>query len=159
MNKKAIILCIAVFVVIVVGMFGFAYLKKNEIASETPVVENKPSETLPYADVKVITAKHYFIDGVHTLVGEIPMPTPCDLLESKARVMESMPEQIVFDFTVLNNSEICVQQITNARFKVSATASKDAVFSATFVGRPVELNIIPAQPGEKPEDFELFIKG
>ncbi len=159
MNKKAIILCIVVFAVIVIGMFTFAYLKKNEIASEMPVVENKPAENLPYADVTVITAKHYFIDGVHTLVGEIPMPTPCDLLESKARVMESMPEQIVFDFTVLNNSEVCVQQITNARFKVSATASKEATLSATFIGRPIELNLIPAQPGEKPEDYELFIKG
>jgi hypothetical protein len=161
MNKNVIITCIVLFVVIVAGMFGFAYLKKQELQTEQQqqTQTNSSAEQVKYADITRITAKHFFIDGEHTLVGEIPMPTPCDLIESSARVMESMPEQITVDFTVLNTADSCVQQITNQRFQVEATASKDATFSATFMGRPVELNLIPAAPGEKPEDFELFIKG
>lgn len=157
MNQKAIIICIALFILIVVGMFGFAYLKKAEVTA--PVQDEKPQEQVEYASITRITAKHFFIDGVHTLAGEIPMPTPCDLLETEARVMESSPEQVVVDFSVLNNAEFCAQQVTQARFKVSFTASEDASISAMFMGRAVELNLVPPAEGETPEDFELFIKG
>lgn len=87
------------------------------------------------------------------------MPTPCDLLESSARVAESFPEQIMINFSVINNADFCAQVVTAQRFKVSATASPEATFSAQFMGRPVELNLIPAGAGETPDAFELFIKG
>ncbi len=156
MNKKSIILAVIIFSLIVAGMFIFAYLKKTEI-SQAPVVVEK--ETVAYPEIERIDAKHYFIDGVHTLVGELTMPTPCDLLEVNAVVMESFPEQIKVDFNVINNSQMCAQVLTTQRFKVSATASGEAVFGATFMGRNIELNLIPASAGEVPEDFELFIKG
>lgn len=160
MSHKAISISLALFVIIVAGMFGFAYLKKQEMRqAQVPQEEQKPGERVLYADVTRITAKHFFVDGVHTLVGEVPMPTPCDLLETNAIVAESFPEQVTIDFTVLNTAETCIQQVTNQRFQVTATASKDATFSARFAGRSVELNLVPAVPGEKPEDFELFIKG
>ena len=159
MNQKAVAISIAIFILIIAGMFGFAYLKKAEVTNELPppVVQNEGE--VKYASITRVTAKHYYIDGVHTLAGEIPMPTPCDLLEADAIVRESMPEQIQVNFTVLNNAEFCAQQITNQRFKVSATASPAATFSATFMGRNIELNLVPAAEGESPEDFELFIKG
>lgn len=160
MSQKTIGISIALFIMIVVGMFVFAYLKKTEV-SNTPAttVEKEQNGEVKYAAITRITAKHYFEKGVHTLAGEIEMPTPCDLVEADARVMESFPEQIAIDFNVINNAEVCVQQMTMQRFKVSANASQDATFSATFMGRPVELNLVPAGAGEKPEDFELFIKG
>jgi hypothetical protein len=139
-------------------MFTFAYLKKKEMVEVAPQAA-VPEEKVAYAEITRIEAKHFFIDGVHTLVGEIPMPTPCDLLEATSRVAESMPEQVTVDFTVINNAEFCAQVITGQRFKVSTTASEGATFTATFMGRPVELNLIPAAPGETPDDFELFIKG
>jgi hypothetical protein len=159
MNQKAIIISIAIFILIVAGMFVFSYLKKSEVAEQNQPTIEKPQEEVKYASITRITAKHFFIDGVHTLAGEIPMPTPCDLLEADARVMESMPEQIVVDFNVLNNAEFCAEQVTNQRFKVSATASEEATIRATFMGRDVELNLVPPDPGETPDDFELFIKG
>ena len=158
MNQKAIIICIALFILIVAGMFGFAYLKKAEVTTPVPE-ENLPQEQVEYASITRITAKHFFIDGVHTLAGEIPMPTPCDLLEAEARVMESFPEQVVVDFSVLNNAEFCAQQVTPARFMVSFTASENASISALFMGRAVEPNLVPPAEGETPDDFQLFIKG
>jgi len=159
MKQKPVVIAIALFAVIVAGMFAFAYLKKNEVVN-TPVVENPSNEgEVKYASITRVTAKHYYIDGVHTLAGEIPMPTPCDLLEAEALVRESFPEQIAVSFTVVNNAEFCAEQITMQRFMVSAAASKDATFSAMFMGRPVELNLVPAGEGESPDDFELFIKG
>lgn len=158
MNERAIIMAIILFVLIVGGMFGFAYLKKTEI-SDTVNQTEEPQEEVKYASITRIDATHYYIDGVHTLVGEIPMPTPCDLLETNASVAESFPEQIFINFSVVNNATFCTEVVTPVRFKVSATASEEATFSAEFQGRPIELNLIPAPEGSTPDEFELFIKG
>lgn len=159
MNQKAIVICIALFILIVAGMFGFAYLKKSEVTPQVTDDTKQGEEQVKYASITRITAKHFYIDGVHTLAGEISMPTPCDLLEADAKVMESSPEQIAVDFNVINNAEFCAQQVTPARFKVSAAASPDATFRATFMGREVELNLVPAAEGESPDDFEIYQKG
>jgi hypothetical protein len=159
-NKRAIIIAIVLFALLVAGMFTFAFLKKSELEEEALLNElPQPAGEVEYASITRIDATHYYIDGLHTLVGEIQMPTPCDLLEASATVMESYPEQIAVSFNVINTAESCDQIITPQRFKVSAPASDEAGFSATFMERPVELNLIPAAPGELPEDFELFIKG
>lgn len=160
LHRNAIIGAVLIFALIIVGMFIFAFLKKEEIKNTaiTPK-ESTPTAVIPYPTVTRIDATHYFIDGVHTLVGEVDLPTPCDLLESDATVQESDPEQITIAFSVLNNSETCIQQITQQRFKVSAKASVNAQITVTFMGRPIELNLIPAPKGELPKDFELFIKG
>lgn len=158
MSQKSIILVTTLFALIVVGMFVYANLKKAEL-KEVPTPEQTKEVTDPYSDIKRIDAKHYFIDGVHTLVGEVNMPTPCDLLVTESLVRESYPEQVEIKFSVINNSDTCLQQITAQRFKVEATASVNANFSAKFMDREVELNLIPAAEGELPEDFEVFIKG
>jgi hypothetical protein len=159
MDKRSIILVVSLLLLIVIGMFTFAYLKRSEMVV-APVVP-EPTEEVPmlYPEITRIDAKHYIIDGVHSFGGEMVLPTPCDLLEVDAVVMESFPEQIGLNFTVINNSEMCAQVMTTQRFMVSATASPEASVSATFMGRSVELNLIPAQAGERPEEFELFIKG
>lgn len=159
MDKKTITLILIFFAVLVAGMFTFAYLKKTEIEVEAPTEVTEPIVEDAYASITRIDGKHYFIDGVHTVVGEVPMPTPCDLLEVDALVAESYPEQITLAFSVINNSDTCIEETTPQRYMVSATASGEAGFKATFMGRPVELNLIPAAPGETPEEFELFIKG
>lgn len=152
-------LIVTLFALIVAGMFVFAYLKRQEVVAPAPTVTVEEPVSVPYADITRIDAKHYFIEGLHTFVGEVPFPTPCDLLEADSTVMESYPEQIRLDFTVINNAEACAQVVTAQRFVVTARASEAATVTATFMGRPVELNLIPAAPGERPEDFELFIKG
>jgi hypothetical protein len=159
MDKRSIILVISLFALIVIGMFVFAYLKRSEMAIEQPLVQNNETEEVLYPEITRIDAKHYFVDGLHTFVGEIIMPTPCDLVEAESVVMESSPEQVRLDFSVINNSEMCAQVVTAQRFKVEASASAEAVMTANFMGRSVVLNLVPALPGELPEDFELFIKG
>lgn len=160
MSQKSIILFVILFVLIVAGMFMYANLKKAELQNNNESQEQVPDlDPSPYADIARIDAKHYFIDGKHTLVGEVNLPTPCDLLEADAVVMESFPEQVQINFSVINNAEVCAQVITAQRFKVEALASAEATFSATFMDRSVQLNLIPAAEGELPEEFELFIKG
>lgn len=156
MNRRTVTLAILLFAIVVVGMFVFAFMQRGADTETTP---EAPEGEVAYANITRIDGKHFFEDGVHTVVGEIPMPTPCELLESDARIAESAPEQITLAFTVVNNAEFCPQVITPQRFKVSATASAEATFNATLEGRQVELNLVEAAPGETPEDFELFIKG
>lgn len=116
-----------------------------------------------FAYIERIEAVQFYGDGAHTFVGEVDMPTPCDLLEVDAIVMESMPEQIRLEFRVINediDDEIaCAQVITPQRFMVEVSASREASISASFMGVPIEINLREPQPGETPDDFELFIKG
>ncbi len=156
MDRRTITLVAMLFLLIIAGMFIFAYLKKQEIAAPTPI---QVVEDISAVGITRIDAKHFYEEGTHTFVGELDMPTPCDLLEVGAVVMESMPEQVRLDFTVINNADTCIQVVTAQRFQVEAKASADAKIAATFMGKAVELNLIPAAPGESPEDFELFIKG
>lgn len=160
MTKSAIILCIGLLVTLVIGMFTFTYLKRQELNQSLPIPDTLTDNTTdPYRYAALIDTKHFYSNGLHTFVGVLNMPTPCDLLEVASTVRESFPEQIVLEFKVINNAPDCEQIETPQRFKVEATASADAIMSATFMGRLVELNVIPAGKGEVPEDFEIFIKG
>ena len=161
MSQKSIALIVSLFVLIVAGMFVYAYLKQSELQQPAPAspAAPAPDQVVPYPDITRIDATHYFIDGTHTLVGEIPFPTPCDLLETEALVLESYPEQVHVHFSVINNAETCTEVVTPQRFSVSFTASEAATISAHFMDREVVLNLRPAPDGETPDQFELFIKG
>lgn len=162
MSNGNLAIAISVIAVIIVGMFLFAYYKSTQIAPSENPNENIPDQKAPsgpYDFIERIDAKHFYIDGTHTLVGEMLMPTPCDLLEWKVQIAESFPEQVAVNFTVINTADACAQVVTPQRFKVSFDASKDAVIHAMLEGKSVNLNLIPAAEGETPGEFELFIKG
>lgn len=158
MSQRNITILVAIFGIVVIGMFVFAYMNRpanNENMEQDTMTE----EQTPYDYITRVDAKHFYIDGTHTVAGQIDMPTPCDLLEADATVAESMPEQATINFSVINNAETCAQTITPQRFLVSFDASEQANISAKFMGRDIELNLVPAAEGETPEDFELYIKG
>ena len=162
MSQKSIILIVTLFALLVAGMFVYASLKQAELQQSPAIVyaqANELPEEVLYPRITDIYAKHFVGQGAHTLVGEVDMPTPCDLLQVETIVMESYPEQIVLDFTVINNADDCIQMISSQRFKVELQASSGASFSAKFMGRDVRLNLFPADEGQLPDEFELFIKG
>ena len=160
LNRRAVVLAIVLFVVIILGMFAFVYLQREpEMVIAPDIDETATTTEEPYAGITRVDATHFYSDGTHTVVGEIPMPTPCDLLAADARVTEGDLEQVTIDFEVINNAEMCAQVITPQRFMVTAEAGPGATFSAVLMDRAVELNLVEAPPGETPEDFELFIKG
>lgn len=161
MKTQTIYLIIGLFIAIVAGMIVFTYLAQRsmEPADVVPAVDENPSVTSNPYGIERIEATHFYIDGVHIIVGSIMMPTPCDLLDTSFTIAESMPEQITFEFDVINTADTCAQVVTEQRFKIEVSAFESASMRATFMGSPVELNLIPAAEGETPEDFELFIKG
>lgn len=159
MNQRTISILIGLFVLLVAGMFVFAYFTNDDAQNQDDVNDDMQMEETPYDNITRVDAKHFYIDGTHTIAGEIMMPTPCDLLEADATVAESMPEQVTIHFSVINNSEMCAQVLTSQRFLVSFDASEEADISARFMDRDIELNLVPPAEGETPEDFELYIKG
>jgi len=159
MNQRTITILVSLFAIAIVAMFAYSYInRENEMEADDGVMENEEDQT-PYDSITRIDAKHFYIDGTHSVAGEIMMPTPCDLLEANVSVAESMPEQAMIEFSVINNAETCAQVVTAQRFLVSFDASEDASITARFMGREIELNLVPAGEGETPEDFELYIKG
>ncbi len=158
MRRRDIVLVSSLLAILVVGMFVYTYLERGSLPAVVPVVE-APTVPVDRYGIKQIEGKHFYLDGVHTVVGELIMPTPCDLLEYNAVVAESMPEQVTLAFSVINNDDSCANLATPQRFLLTATASEMASFQATFMGQPVELNLIEAAANETPESFELYIKG
>ena len=162
MGTKIITIATVVFVVIVAGMFGYSFYQKSllqNVSLDSADQGDQEPVSDRFSNIERIDAKHYFIDGTHTLVGELTLPTPCDLLEHEVIVAESYPEQISIVFSVLNNSDSCAQVLTTQRFMIEVSASEQASFAARFEGRQVDLNLIPAAEGETPDEFELYIKG
>ena len=159
MSNKTIVSVIVGFFVLVLGMSALLYVQNQTAPAENSVATStQATSTDPYK-ISRIEAKHFYRDGVNTIVGELTMPTPCDLLTTDARVAESMPEQVTFIFDVVNTTTECESTPTKQRFSVSASASNQASLSATFRGFPVELNLIEAGKDETPESYELYIKG
>ena len=157
--KRALIVAVVVFVVVVAGMFGYARFVKEKLR-QTEAVPTAPTQKRETERITHVDAKHYYKDGTHTIAGEIIMPTPCDLLKADAVVKESAPEQVTIDLTIINNTQgVCVQMVTPQRFKVSFNGGADAKIDATLNGEPVTLNLVMARPDENPDDFEVFIKG
>jgi len=160
MDRRAIVIAASLLVLIVIAMFMFAYIKRQELTQQEPepaAVEGVDAEGLK---IERVDAKHFYREGRHTVAGEIAMPTPCDLLEANVAVLESFPETAIIGFSVINNSEgQCAQVVTPQRFKVSFEASEDAKIEGRFMGEPLILNLVRAGEDEDPDDFELFIKG
>lgn len=157
MKTSTTYILIALFALVIAGMFGFAAYQKKQMANEPAPTE---TETDQYAGITRVDAKHFYQNGLHTIVGEIPLPTPCDILGATgAAGLEDGKPVIDIDFTVTNNAEMCAQVVTPQKFMVSVEAGPNPDFHAHFNERDIELNIIPAAPGETPESFELFLKG
>jgi len=74
MSQKSIILAAVIFALLIVGMFIYANLKQTELNTKETILPSENTEPVLYPEITRIDAKHYFIDDVHTLVGEIKLP-------------------------------------------------------------------------------------
>jgi hypothetical protein len=132
----------------------------NATQAPEPAAEGEIVEEIGFVPQR-ITAQHQYRAGMHTVAGEVDLPTPCYLLETNAvvRVEEPDPDEAIIQFSTVDQSEICAQVITPVRFKESFAASEDATITATWNGTEVPINVIEVGPDENLDDFELFIKG
>ena len=169
MDKKSTIIIAVIFIVALIGFIVISFQKttldtdsaKRDLASTTEWMNTPatPTPDVPTTPRTVITAKHAYRKGEHIIVGELPLPTPCHILETKG-IASADKKHIFIEFiSSIKTGETCVQTITPARFRTTVAGDKNAVVSATLNGKEVTLNLIEAGPNEDLENFELYIKG
>jgi hypothetical protein len=156
-SKKVIIWILVLVAVALIGG-GFYYSSKVKKADNSTVKEEVVSED--GSDLAMtINTKHQYKNGMHTLVGEMDMPTPCHLLESIATKDAVQPNKFAIAFTSTFKGEQCAQVVTPMRFKVSFEGPKDIELSATLDGKKVLFNLFEVKPEENIDTFEIYIKG
>jgi len=162
MEKRTIILLMILLLVLVAGMFAFTHFKKQTLNEpETEIINDVDGQVAgdDAFGIQRIDVKRFFENGTHTLVGEITLPTPCHNLSVDTVIAESMPEQVLLNFTTETTAEMCAQVLTSRRFQVEVAVDRLAAFRASLNGVPIELNIVEANPGETLDDIEDFFKG
>ena len=160
MNQRALALAIVLFVLIIGGMFGYAYLKKNELKQEGTAFIETPAPVATTTEKMHVNAIHFFKNGTHTIIGEIVMPTPCDLIRSDVSIASGTPMQASIALTTINNAQTCAQVLTPQRFKSVFQAAKDTRISLMLDGKDADLNLKDADPSQTPDNVdEFFFKG
>lgn len=146
---------IIVIVVIALLVIGYGAIRSfigapadSEVATST--------ESLPEDEIRIVNSRHQFKGGVHTYVGEIVVPTPCDLLNFSVATSTAGAH---ITFTTKSSDDPCAQVITSQRFKVSYQGSATSTVSASLNGSPVRLNVIEVGETENLDEFEIYIKG
>ncbi len=169
MDKKSSIVVALIVVFAIIGIFTISLQKTTMDTSKSPIENasttewlNTPAEKqgeLQVTAKTVVTAKHAFRNGEHIIAGEIPLPTPCHILESSAALSEDKKNIMLTLASSVKTGEMCAQLITPARFKTSTKADKSAAITATLNGQSIVLNLIEAGANDDLDDFELYIKG
>jgi hypothetical protein len=149
MDKKssiiiAVILALAVIVFIVVSFQKSSLNTKSDTASTTEWVNTpaEPSPEDPLTTKTIITAKHAYKNGIHTVAGEIPLPTPCHVLESSVSASADKQKVFIELLSSIKSGEMCAQVVTPARFKVSVPADAGATISMTLKRKPRQLRAL-----------------
>lgn len=153
-NTKIVAL-VVVLVCIAAGLFIYTLISApTEITQPT----DEQATSTQQNDDRILTAKHQFADGLHTIAGKTEVPTPCHRLVAEPFFTEGSPIGVEVRFSTLLEGETCPSQLYEVPFRVSFEAPEDAILTATWNGAPVRLNLVPLQPGEELDD-ELYIKG
>lgn len=166
MDKKSTFIIAGI---LIAGVLVFVFISFQKSTMDTKISDETASTTawenapaIPEIEITsktVVTAKHAYRSSVHTVVGEIPLPTPCHILEAKSVVSTNKKEVLIKLVSSVKTGEVCEAVVTPARFKVTATAEKTAVITATLNGQAVTLNLIEAGVNEDLDNFDLYIKG
>lgn len=139
--------------IVAVIVLAFIFMGKGDKNGDTGNIVTDQNGTM-----QRVTAKHLFENGVHTIAGEVDLPTPCHELSAKATVLESFPEQVLIELKSKAGEGPCAQVVTPKKFKVVFNASKDASIKAKLDGKDVILNLIRIG-GAEDLDKDIFIKG
>lgn len=167
MDKKntwilAVVLIAAVLFITFISVRGTFSNQDTSDTASTSAWVNTPaqaSKDVTISEKTVITAKLAYRGGEYIIAGEIPLPTPCHILEVEGNASEDRRSVHIKFASSVKSGEICTQVITPARFKVAVQAHKDAKISATLNGQEVTLNLIEAGQNEDLDNFDLYIKG
>jgi hypothetical protein len=157
--KKTISIIIVILLVIVIVMAVKSLLEKEPVTNSDNISperqeaieegDNRPEDTL--------NVKRQHIDGTHTFVGTIILPTPCN--SYNAEVVSGNPAEIKITINELGPAETCIAVTDPRDFKVSYQAPFEQEFIITINGTEYNLNLFEVPEDENIDTVELYIKG
>lgn len=100
-----------------------------------PPTGTKPAPGEEPIAAMTIPATKSYQNGTYTVSGVLSLPTPCHELKTETRILESYPEQVVIEFTVVDSGGICVQVIDERPWTVQVKVSSEATFRAIVNGQ------------------------
>ena len=85
------------------------------------------------------TFQKSFEDNLLKYNGTVEAPTPCHEIRQETKIMESYPEQVRIDLSVINPpaDKVCAQQITQKEFSGEIKVSESATVSVYLDGKKV----------------------
>lgn len=115
-----------------------------------------PHESSRGGTIEEISATHFYTeeDREHTLIGTVPVPTPCHELRTNVRMVEGTDgkDRATISFDAVNNSQAaCVQVVTAKTFKVRFRGEENISVQILWNGAPVDIAIERAAPGSDPD--------
>lgn len=155
--NKGVIIAVCVLIICAIGIFIYASISSSRNGATLPPRSEVIPEEEENSDV-IVTAKHQYKDGVHTIAGTATVPTPCHRLIAEPFFTSNEEAVVEVHFSTLIEGDTCPSQLHDAAFRVSFEAIKDVSIRATWNGDPVRLNLVPVGPHES-LDAELYIKG
>ncbi len=153
-NTKIIFL-VVVLVIVAFGLFVYTLVSAPDKQMQNKEEDNTSTTTEEVSDM-LLTAKHQYVDGIHTIVGKATLPTPCHRLVSEPFFVGDNDVEIRFS-TIMVGEE-CPSELFDEKFKVTFEAPEDVNITALWNGKKIRLNLVPLQEGETLED-EIYIKG
>jgi hypothetical protein len=157
MNGKGFGFVAVLIAIIAAGVYFFVgdlnAVPVQDVVRKDDGVVDTASTTLGvdmYDTSEYIRIEHVYARGTHTLIGEIPLPTPCHVLDSSTMIAESFPEQVTVNFVATTASEMCAQVITPEPFQVSFEASANALIRLTLNGDALKYIVTDSEVVETP---------
>ncbi len=119
--------------------------------------DEQNTSTSPNDSSRLITAKHQYRGGVHTVAGTVDMPTPCHKLVVEP-FFTKPGEEVELRFNTVAPGEDCAQVVTSTPFKVTFEAPETVRITGAQDKVPVRLNLLPVDPGSSIDD-DSHVKG
>ncbi len=151
--KNTIIPIIALLALLVVALYSY------ELVFNKPLITEQQPDAQDQLDMPMLDIKEQYSDGTLTFVGTVDLPDPCHSIESSVKQTGENIYEINLTTIRPSGSGGCISVIAPVDFKVSFTASPDAIVTAVFDGVKYKLNRFEVPPGENIDTYELFIKG
>jgi hypothetical protein len=148
-----VIAVVGALAIIATGLF--LYTVVSSPAPEEVVIDSQEQEAVD-ADM-LITARHQFKDGVHTIAGTVSVPTACHRVQAVPFLLNE-GSVVEIRFVTLMEGVECPSRETDVQVRVPFEAVENAEIRATWNGALVRLNLINVGPDE-PLDGDVYIKG
>ncbi len=157
MKKNTIIYIGIAVIILIIGIIVFS--------RQTTVDNNQNDGNLnvnqeTFAPLEIMTVNHQYLDGTHTIVGTLSLPTPCHSYNATTNTVGDTTEVYLEILEPSNDSDtVCAQVITDVTFRVEFEAPENQKISGFLNGKAVILNLFSIPEGENIDDYEMMIKG